>query len=171
MIIRTIPDNSRLRNARCVFESDALALGVYNFKNVGNTDKIVLKNLSIGSLYVIDSVTATANVDEAAWLEGTQVVNDSPSFSLYQSKSNSKGIYPEPFSVGSYLRALPQLNYFRAFGANTNLLAKCFGSVQQSAGMVGKATLLLEVQLVIYEIVDMPFIADFLKQKNPVGNA
>jgi hypothetical protein len=148
-----------------------LALGAYNFENVGNTDVVLLRNLSVGSIYAIDSVTATSNVEEGSWLEGAQAVNNAPRFSLYQSRSNSRGVFSEPFPVGSYLRDLPNLSYFRAFSPGTNLLAKCFGSIDQSAGMVGNPTLLLQVQLVIYEIIDMTFISQFSTQKNPIGGA
>lgn len=171
MIIRTLPNNTRPRNARCVFESAPLALGAYNFGIPGNSAKVILENLSIGCLYIIDSVTATANVPEDAWLEGGEAVNDAPRFSLYQSKSNSKNIFSEQFPVGSYLDALPQLAYFRANAKETSLLAKCYGSIQQSAGMVGNVTLLLGVQLVIYEVIDFKFIEEFYKEKNPVGGA
>lgn len=171
-LIQRVPANTRVRYPIVTFESDPLALGQYNFANAGNTDAVILENISPQKVYLIERVTTFGNVAESSWLEGLISSADTPRFHLRLADSVSSSIFAEPFRVGQYAEGLEQLIYFQA-QTQTQLLASAFGVLQQSAGMVGNLTLLLQVSLVIYEVTDSEWVAAFetgrLWRDLPVG--
>lgn len=166
MIIRTLPDSARLRFGKVRFESDPLAAGIYKFDTAANKNKLVLNNLQASALYFIDSITTLANVSESDWFESITETDEPPRMTLSLLKSSSKSVFAEAYEIDSYDNGLPLLQSFRVQANADQLQGNLFGSIKQSSGMVGKATLVVGVRFVIYEVDLQEFQATFGHGKN-----
>jgi hypothetical protein len=169
-IISKIPDDSRVRYPVARFRSDALnGLGRYNWENAGNDGVFLLGDLKPTSVYLLERVAFYANVAEGDWLESMLTPTEFPRVSLRLSGVGGHSIYGDPFRCVNYVDNNEQLIYFRSQQKGVDLLASMYGQVGQVAGMVGKLTLLSQINFTVYEIVNKDWIKTFERDPARLG--
>lgn len=165
-IINRIPDNSRVRYPVARFVSTALdGFGRYAWENAGNSQVPLMTDMTASNVYLVERVSFYANVAENSWLESMILVNDFPRISLQFPRIGGSSIYAEPFRAVNYVDNNEQLLYFRPLQKGDTLAASMFGTVQQSAGMIGLLTLIAQINFTVYEITDKAWIQTF--ERNP----
>jgi hypothetical protein len=169
-IISRIPDNSRVRYPVARFESDVLnGAGQYVWENAGNTLVNLMEEMAPSHVYLIERVSFFANVSESDWLESMLTPADFPRVALQFNRIGGASIYAEPFRCVNFVDNNEQLIYFRALQPADILAATMFGTVEQTPGMVGKATLLAQINFTVYEITDKKWITLFERDPARLG--
>lgn len=166
-VIERIPLNSNASRVRYppLRFSAPFAVGQYDFNQAANTN-VTLMALQSNSLYLISAFSFFANVSESDWLESMDTKDNFPSYRFSFEFDSSESIYPEPIQCVNFTDNAEQLVYYKSTRDNDNLRVTFGGIVNQVAGMVGKATLLAEINFTIYQITDEAFVRGYL---NPAG--
>lgn len=170
-IISKIPDNSRVRYPVVRFQSDPLdAMAQYNWANAGNLRVPLISEMTPANVYLIERISFFANVAESDWLESMMTAADFPRIALQFDRIGGASIYGEPFRCVNFIDNNEQLIYFKPQQKNDVMAASMFGKVQQVAGMVGKLTLLAQVNFTVYEITDKAWINLFERDPARLGS-
>lgn len=155
-----IPDNARVRYPVSKF-TGSLVLGKYDFSVPAN-ENIVLLEMNKESIYLLERINFSAQLNEGVWLKSQDTIANYPNFRLDFEKSLSASIYPEPVRCLNYLDNAEQLLYFQSRKAGDKLRITFTGKVNQVAETVGDAEISTQVSFTIYQIDDKNWINWFL---------
>jgi len=165
-IQKTIPQDSRFIQTvnRYTATFNNPVLGKYNFEGgpVVNSQIVVLPNLQKNNLYMIEKYLFSANIAEGLFLEATENVC---TFQLFRSTDNQV-LYQKPIPLINYVDGSECIAYFSTSQDNDNLISTFRGLLWQPPALVGVATIIAQVTLNIYEIVDTDWIQDFKQNNN-----
>lgn len=169
-IISKIPDDSRVRYPVARFRSaDLDGLGEYDWETAGNTNVLLLEALKPTSVYLLERISYYANVAESAWLESMLLPEDFPRVSVRLDGISGHSIYGDPFRCVNFVDNNEQLIYFKGLQTAANLVATMYGKVGQVPAMVGKLSLLGQINFTVYEIVNREWIKTFERDPAHLG--
>ena len=159
-----IPDNSRVRYPVAKFDGN-FSVGQYDFNNATNENVPILE-MNKESIYLLERINFSAELDEGIWLKSQDVLDNYPNFRLDFEKSLSSSIYPEPVRCLNYLDNAEQLLYFQSRKAGDRLRITFRGIINQVPETVGLVSVSTQVSFTIYQIDDKNWINWFLSPSN-----
>lgn len=163
-IIKTIPQDSRFIQTVNRFTAlfNVPTLGQYNFENGAVNEYVtVLNSLQKNHIYMIEKYSFSATIDEGVFLEATANIC---TFQLFRA-IDRQVIYQVPIQLINYADGVSCIGYFWAAQENDQLVATFRGLLNQPAPLVGVPSVVAQVTLNIYEIVDTDWIQDFKQNK------
>lgn len=164
-ISKTIPQDSRFIQTVNRFTAlfNVPSLGQYNFENGAvNQFLNVYQPLQKNHLYMIEKYSFSATVDEGIFLEATANVC---TFQLFKAVDRQV-IFQAPVQLINYADGISCVAYFWTAQDGDRLVATFRGLLNQPAGLVGVPSVVAQVTLNIYEIVDTDWIQEFKQNKN-----
>lgn len=127
--------------------SAGFAAGVYDFSlNPGNANQVVIP-LNKQYIYLIDSISFSASIPEADYLEAITTV---PEFS-FKFLRTPYNIYPFPIQGVQYLRGENFNFWFSTDKENDALLISMTGVLTQTPALVGVANIFAQFSEVMYQ--------------------
>lgn len=165
MIIKSIPQDSRFIQTSNKFTAlfNEPTLGKYNFENGAvNEYNTVLSNLQKNHIYMIEKYSFSATIPEGVFLEATENIC---TFQLFKN-TDKQVIYQAPIPLINYVDGLSCIGYFWTAQDEDQLVATFRGLLQQPAALVGIGSIISQITLNIYEILDSDWIQDFKQNVN-----
>lgn len=142
-----------------------LALGIYTFNGIPVASPAgFVRPLRSNVLYYFRNLTLIANVDEEDFLDSLTVT---PAFQVYKQSENGIQLFREPIRMNAYFR---QFDYRLVWLTNNDgdtLNASFAGTILQTPGLIGKASITLKAIIAAQEILDDRFIKMFRDKSYP----
>lgn len=148
-----------------------LALGVYDFGGVTSPVRRTLftpsRPINSNTLYLFDSMSFAMDIDQNDYQSAILTM---PQFSVWNQADAGANALREPVSLDKYFEnyryRLTLMGGQNAGQSDATRFNKLFGSVtgviQQTAALVGKASLTAIVKFTAQEVTDQQFIAAFV---------
>lgn len=166
MVITKLPDSARPRYPAVEFESDTLdGQGEYNFGVAANVDKLLMDNLSPGSLYHVAAISFYAAALEGDWLKSMISKDEFPRVTVRLIPGKARSWFADPFRCVNYVDNLDQVIWLPPVQKGDTLVASMYGRVRQVAGMVGESTLKAQFNMAVYEVDAAQWLQTF--RENP----
>ena len=165
-IINSIPDNSNsvltVNTFNAVF--NAITPGRYDFTQTpGNQNQLVYV-LQPRSVYVIDSVSWSANIDSLVYQQAIDPTLTVPRVQLKLRRTGQQ-IYLEKHPFIKFYDSLDLMQFFQTKQKDDQLQVSMEGVFTQPAPIVGLATLQCFLQMTLYEINDPAWIKRYYAQR------
>jgi hypothetical protein len=165
MIIKTVPKDSRFIQVvgRFAAAFNVPTPGVYDFGIAANTCAVLFDQVIKSNIYMIDSYSFSATIQEGQYLEA---INTLPQIQL-QRQVDQQVIFSKPLPLVNYIDAAQSIGYFFTPRKDDALVATFSGILNQTAPLVGIASITAQVSFNIYEIIDSSWIKSFKEAQGP----
>lgn len=153
-----IPHTSRYIETSNIFVANfnVPLLGGYDFKIPANTGVKIL-DLITNTVYLIERVSIGGNISEENYLDAISVI---PKINLRKKISNEI-VYKFPFPVSNYYDDKSITAWVISEKSGDELIADFTGQLNQTAALVGKSVIDINVSYSIYAIESTEFYRKF----------
>lgn len=145
-------------------QTAALLAGQYRFRVTTPQPLAVLRPLIANSVYYFRSVTITADIDEGDYLSSILTI---PTFQMHPLSTGKQILFREPLVIAKYFQNFDYRLAWQTQREDDQLFCTISGLLDQTAGLIGKASITLSVVLSAQEIVDDSFIDRFTQKSYP----
>lgn len=142
----------------------ALALGQYVFGGAQQA-LAVPRPIIQNTIYFFRNVSMSANISEADFQAS---IATTPVIQFYKQAENGVQLFREPLRMNQYFQQFDYRLAWQTQASNEQLLASIYGILNQTAGLIGKASITIKVTISAQEVSEPSFIRLFREQSYPV---
>ena len=154
-----VPKNARFVSTTNIFTAtfNVPAVGAYDFGITAN-NQIVLTPLLLNTVYLLGRISIGADIPEGDFLDA---INTIPKLTLRKSIANEI-VYQQPLPIVTYVDDQEMIAWVDNKKANNSLKLEITGLLNQTAALVGKVTIKIHVNYLIYAIENTVFYSKYL---------
>jgi hypothetical protein len=150
-----------------VYEQTApLVLGQYVFNGVP-APLAIPRPLLVQAMYYFRNITLTADISEEDYTLSILSTAQTPQFQLYKLSDNGIQLFREPVRMTSFFQQFDYRLAWQTQQSNDVLTGSVFGTLNQTAGLIGKTSVTIKAVIAAQEIIDDKFTSLFRDQPYP----
>ena len=156
-----VPKNARFISTTNIFTAtfNNPTVGVYNFEIPDQSNnQVVLTPLLLNTVYLLGRISIGADIPEGDFLDA---INTIPQLTLRKSIANEI-VYQRPLPIVTYVDDQELIAWVDNKKANNSLKLEVTGILNQTAALVGKVTIKIHVNYLIYAIENTVFYSKYL---------
>lgn len=147
-------------------QTAALVLGQYVFNGVA-APLAIARPLLVNAIYYFRNITLTADIAEDDFTASILSTPQTPQFQLYKASDNGVQLFREPIRMTSFFQQFDYRLAWQTQQSNDVLTGSFFGTLNQTAGLIGKTEITLKAVIAAQEIIDDKFTRLFRDQPYP----
>ena len=154
-----VPKNARFVSTTNIFTAtfNVPTPGFYDFGITAN-NQIILTPLLTNTVYLLGRISVGADIPEGDFLDA---ISSIPKLTLRKGIANEI-VYQQPVPIVTYVNDQEMIAWIDNKKANNSLKLEVTGTLIQTAALVGKATVKINVNYLIYAIENTVFYSKYL---------